>query len=318
MSDEVDLFGNKILPETMYWIDSEKQIGRSSLRKAERKTQIDVMKKWFFERYEDPANNTPYIGSEGGYQFIWGGPYDAREVLYDEFSGIIDDETIEGVVDELERIASEWAPSDTGEYDAELFESITYFTERYRAFTQVISHTKILAQTEVPVAQQQHLWRLLYVSVIIAFETYLSDNFISNVCTVKARLRKFVETDRHFSKEKILLQDLFRRTDTIENEVREYLLRFPWHRITEVRRMFLETLNLIFPDNIDSLKEAIRIRHDIVHRGGKTKDGKEHQITRDDIQKLAKTVDDAVWWIERQMNPDPVKPPHEDDTDLPF
>ena len=31
--------------------------------------------------FEDPANETPYESSEGGYIYIWGGPYDALEQL---------------------------------------------------------------------------------------------------------------------------------------------------------------------------------------------------------------------------------------------
>lgn len=40
---------------------------------------------WFSARYEDPANSLPYITREGGYQWIYGGPYDATEVLSDSF-----------------------------------------------------------------------------------------------------------------------------------------------------------------------------------------------------------------------------------------
>ena len=41
---------------------------------------------WFFANYEDPANSVPYDSGEGGYLFMDGGPYDAREELTEEFS----------------------------------------------------------------------------------------------------------------------------------------------------------------------------------------------------------------------------------------
>jgi hypothetical protein len=307
MSDDVDLFGNKIPPETMYWVDPDKQIGASSLRNTDRETQIEVMKLWFHGRYEDPAENTPYVGSEGGYQFIHGGPFDPSEVLQDEFSGTVAEDAIEEFAHKLEGITDEWAPRDDGGYDNDLFDSITHFTERYRAFSEVLSSTRMLAEEKVPFPQQQHLHRLLYVSAIIAFETYLSDTFISSVCPVKARLRRFVETDRHFSKENVSIRSLFLRMDTIENDVKTYLLDLSWHRITDASRMFLETMNVRFPDDLEFLKEAIRVRHDIVHRGGKTRDGKEHQITTNDIKKVTQAVDEIVWTIESQMNPEAVR-----------
>lgn len=307
MNDDMDLFGNKIPPETTYWVDPEKQITASSLRNADPETQIEAMRMWFYGRYEDPAENTPYVGSEGGYQFIHGGPFEARVVLDEEFSGIVADDVIEQFADELERVTDEWAPKDYDGYDDDLFDSITQFTEHYRAFSEVLSSTRMLAEEEIPFPQQQHLHRLLYVSAIIAFETYLSDTFISNVCPVKARLRKFVETDRHFSKENVSVRHLFSRMDTIAADVKTYLLDLSWHRITDASRMFLETLNVRFPDDVEFLKEAIRVRHDIVHRGGKNKDDKVHQITKEDIQKIAQAVTDVVWFIERQMNPEAVR-----------
>jgi hypothetical protein len=47
--------------------------------------RVEALIEWFAERYEDPAERTPYISAEGGYQYIYGGPYDAGEVLADNF-----------------------------------------------------------------------------------------------------------------------------------------------------------------------------------------------------------------------------------------
>ena len=48
-------------------------------------TQKEVVTTWFHRNFEDPAQSTPHDSSEGGYQFIRGGPYDVEEVLWDEF-----------------------------------------------------------------------------------------------------------------------------------------------------------------------------------------------------------------------------------------
>ncbi len=46
--------------------------------------RIEAMQNWFLENFEDPANETPYEGREGGYQYVWGGPIDkAAEGLSD-------------------------------------------------------------------------------------------------------------------------------------------------------------------------------------------------------------------------------------------
>lgn len=52
---------------------------------------IELMEEWFHANYEDPAMETPYNGREGGYQYVWGGPYNASEELYDAFPDASDD-----------------------------------------------------------------------------------------------------------------------------------------------------------------------------------------------------------------------------------
>ena len=72
--------------------------------------QIREILEWFHWNFEDPAESTPYDGREGGYIFIWGGPFDAREQLGDRFGGVVSDETIEFAVHELDGLNWEWAP----------------------------------------------------------------------------------------------------------------------------------------------------------------------------------------------------------------
>jgi len=303
MADEVDLFGNPILPrEAPYSLLDATPMSVPELREADHEIQMEAMRRWFLNHYEDPAESTPYISSEGGYQYIHGGPYDAQQVLQEEFEGVVPDEVIEELADELNGLAADWAPVLYPDFDDYVLDSITESTEHYYAFFETLTNTRRLARIEVPLGQQTHFYRLLYVSAIIAFETYLSDTFISKVFSDAALIRKFVEKDRYFSKDSVPVKEVFAYMDEINDKVKRYLLDIVWHRISDSRRMFLETLGILFPEDLTDLENAIRIRHDIIHRSGKTKDGTEHQLNRDDVEKVATTVDEIVRWIESHMN----------------
>lgn len=69
----------------------------------------DEMKEWFFSKYEDPVESTPYNTKEGGYQYLNGGPYDAESELFSEFGAIADDETLQKVINDIEEHTLEWA-----------------------------------------------------------------------------------------------------------------------------------------------------------------------------------------------------------------
>ncbi|TWC20675.1 MULTISPECIES: PIN domain-containing protein [unclassified Pseudomonas] len=77
--------------------------------KLTREEQLSEVRAWFYSNYEDPAESCPYESREGGYQFIWGGPYDAREEIDREFSDIASQSIIDEVVSELEGQCFEWS-----------------------------------------------------------------------------------------------------------------------------------------------------------------------------------------------------------------
>lgn len=84
-----------------------------------REASIEEMVGWFFENYEDPAHNTPHSSSDGGYQYIYGGPYDAREVLGDNFPSV-PEEWINEAVDRIQKDGTyDWAPVNRGDEYAE-------------------------------------------------------------------------------------------------------------------------------------------------------------------------------------------------------
>ncbi len=74
-----------------------------------REDAISKIKSWFFSKYEGPAHSCPYESREGGYQYIWGGPYDAREEIEGEYSGVVSDSIIDEVVSDLESECLEWS-----------------------------------------------------------------------------------------------------------------------------------------------------------------------------------------------------------------
>ena len=85
----------------------------SQLSRMNKEVQIEAMRHWFNENYDSP-DELPYDSGEGGYQWIWGGPYDAEEALQETFGGAIKDELIEELVSDLNDISIEWSGKPDG------------------------------------------------------------------------------------------------------------------------------------------------------------------------------------------------------------
>src|SRR5882762_845899 len=256
-----------------YTLRDDRHISSRDLPKAKRDVQLDAMRTWFYQNYEDPNDSCPYDSAEGGYQYIYGGPYDAREQLDAEFDGVIDDDVIEELEDELDDISSEWSGNSNSfdpDLDDYLFQSSAESFRHEEAFRQSVLNIERLLEAKVEAADFQCILRLLYVNVITALETYLNDKFISSVKADETVLRKFVETTPEFEKQNLPLSKVFSARESIEERVREHLLKVVWHRLDQVQPMFRDTLGIEFPSDVKQLHRAIIIRHDCVHRNGKT------------------------------------------------
>lgn len=81
-----------------------------SLDGLDSEERVEAMVGWFFENFEDPAHETPYDGREGGYQYVWGGPYEASDYIYDHFPDATEEEHTEAI-DRIDADGPYWAPA---------------------------------------------------------------------------------------------------------------------------------------------------------------------------------------------------------------
>ncbi|MBI9086696.1 MAG: hypothetical protein JEZ11_24075 [Desulfobacterales bacterium] len=290
--------------QTYFHIDSDQQISIEELKNEDKEFQIEVMKEWFSRFFENPVESTPYETKEGGYQYIWGGPYNAKEELENEFSGIVSEEAIEELVEELETESYEWSgiPSDE-HYDDYYYDVIAANTESHGTLTKSLNNIRKLLYSDISEDLHNFLNMMLYVNIITTLETFLSDSFIGAVIGNDQLIRAFVKSNTDFADKKVSLNDIFDRIDSLENEVRSYLLDLIWHNLAKVGKIYKHTLNIDFPQNMKNLYEAVAKRHDIVHRSGMTKSGDQIVVTKDEIEILMDKVRafadhiDSAWGV---------------------
>lgn len=84
----------------------------SQFKRLSRQAKLEVMETWFRWNYEDPVHRTPYESAEGGYIYVFGGPFQAQDVLDEEFGDIASESLISELVDNLETECHEWTHTD--------------------------------------------------------------------------------------------------------------------------------------------------------------------------------------------------------------
>ena len=126
-------------------------ISEERLKNADRAMQLDAMLMWFHGNYQDPANETSYNSAEGGYLYMYGGPYETREEIENQFSDVIAEDVIDEVVEELgEGMEWEGRPDlELLDYDDYLFSAIEPGTVQRSRFSDSITSTRRLLTTNV-------------------------------------------------------------------------------------------------------------------------------------------------------------------------
>ncbi|CAA0081429.1 Uncharacterised protein [Zhongshania aliphaticivorans] len=145
------------------------------------------------------------------------------------------------------------------------------------------------------------LLRQIFISIIGAVETYLSDAFINEVLSKQYYLERFVATHPEFKKQKISLSEIFYESLKIEEKAKTIMLGTIYHKLPTVRQMYQDTFGITFPPIADMQKYIVK-RHDLVHRNGKTADGVKIDIDIDTIDKLKRSAIGLVDQVSIEIN----------------
>ncbi|RRB07403.1 hypothetical protein [Larkinella rosea] len=196
-----------------------------------------------------------------------------------------------------------------------IFPSINIEEDRktiYQAFNENIKKIlEVTSRLEDKSGEDKLIAYLLYANVITALETYLADVFVNTIFNNTLYLRKFVETYPRFkgneNAHKFTLSEIFTKYNKIEEIVTDEIIGIIYHNLQTIKPMFKDTFNVEFPKDMKKIFVAIQIRHDIVHRNGKTKMDKktkvfaEHTIGKAEINDLIFETSKFVVEIDKQM-----------------
>lgn len=197
-------------------------------------------------------------------------------------------------------------------------QSVSNINQVFENFGASIKKIELVIETEYNNDEVEKLIvNMSYAGVITALETYLSDVFINAIMHNQAYLRKFVESYPKFKKSKggsdentmkFALSQVFEYHDKINEIVIKEILAIIYHNLRTIRPMFKDTFEVVFPDDLGDIYNAILIRHDIVHRNGRTKIdevskvSQEHNLSKQDITELITKVEIFVKDVNTQMS----------------
>lgn len=269
----------------------------SELLMAERDRQMELMRDWFLARYCDPAHETPYESAEGGYIWIWGGPYHAEDELHERFGDVVDDEVIEALAEDLSSDGIyEWAPvrrDDDKDYDDRFgldFDPAQPNDPLDKLKDRLAQTASVLSLRGGAQAMEQ-LPKMVFGAAISTLEAYLWETVAFWAKGNRDVLKNIVKGMPALRDQPMKLGDVFDAHEAIEARVSTYLQNVVWHRFETVAMLLRRGLG-VSPPSFKTFVKALEKRHDIVHRSGHDKDGLPVTVTVEDAMELAAAVED--------------------------
>ena len=189
-------------------------------------------------------------------------------------------------VDEIERVEENIPGEDDDYYDKLLFKETHSDTEK-----------AVEAIEQLPQEIKDNLYRLLYANIISKLEAFLCDTIVSYVLSSEAHKRKFVQRYKPLATQNFPMSAIYTKYEALDTIIKGALTSIVYHDIVLVRTLYKNIINIDLP-NAKAIEEAIHIRHDIVHRNGKDKDGNLHTIQRADVEILLEHVKDFIYEID--------------------
>ncbi|EKK5375570.1 hypothetical protein PN738_000630 [Morganella morganii] len=281
----------------MFTIDN-KRVSINSLKFKSKTVQLKVMRDWFFDNFEDPANCCPYESREGGYFYIYGGPYNADEELQEKFGGYIKSDFIQELVDDLQDICYDWSGNSSnasGWYDEDLYEVVTTSNKPHSNFLENITKIRSLSLLELNQENKDHFLGILYTNIITALETLYVELFINSIDKDNSFFINYIKTGGgNFKASKDLTvmpfipQTMEELREKLVKEIKEHLIGASWHSTEQVIKRYKSTFGIKVQNDwpISEIENATLIRNHLIHRGGKDKNGDPVIITENNLNKL--------------------------------
>lgn len=194
-----------------------------------------------------------------------------------------------------------WDMDQAYDYE-EQYEAITENKEYLQKFRDELSNLILINSLAIPdKSLKDILTRQLYISVIGTMETFLSDAFINLTNDNDEYFRNFIETHPEFKKRKFELREIFDEYDKLKETAKFIMLDTIYHNLPSVSQIFKDTFKIDFP-SIKEVYECVLKRHDLVHRNGKTKDGKPVETDENSVKELIEKVTNFVEEIANKLD----------------
>lgn len=195
--------------------------------------------------------------------------------------------------DDLVCVDEHFPDEDWEDIDEEFYNN--FIDPHVKDLSESLNHIEML-----PDSTKRIIYRNFYANVISCMEAYLSDTAIKKIMQNDVYKRNFVKSSPHFKDLSVKASNIYEFYADLDKAILLQLREIIYHKLGIIKPMYKSTFGVDIGD-VRDLMDAVQKRHDIVHRNGHDKDGKDVEISKEDVVKLITDVSNFIQNIETQF-----------------
>lgn len=167
----------------------------------------------------------------------------------------------------------------------------------YDVFYKSYKEIEALAGAAVAKTLDQLMSKLIYQQYITMMETFLSDTFVEMCARDTTVINSIVMKVETWRDHTIKMRDIAENEFVYRETVLTWLRGISWHDMKKADKICRAVFSCsIYPDEDtrQRVELAVSVRHDLVHRNGRTKEGQLQRISPDDLYEVASGVQSVV------------------------
>jgi len=153
---------------------------------------------------------------------------------------------------------------------------------------------------------------MLFASLISGLEAFLSDTLLNAVSARKEAQLRLVKNDKDVLTMKFTLAEVLETPNLVIETITTHLRDISFHNLPKVNALYRAALDIDFfklleKEEVAALNKAVELRHHVVHRNGRDKDGNLlENFTPAYVESVLKLAEALVHKLEDAVNPDSI------------
>ncbi len=162
--------------------------------------------------------------------------------------------------------------------------------------------------------------RMLFASLISGLEAFLCDTLLNAVSERKEAQLRLATRDKAVLTMKFTLAQVLEEPNLVVETIKTHLRDISFHNLPRVNALYRAALDIDFfkmleKEEVAALNKAVELRHHVVHRNGRDKDGNTlENFTPSYVKSVLSLTDTLVRKLDEAVNPDD----YSNDDSIPF